>query len=165
MSSHAAVLDDVPSRLLSRHLDPLATNRTPKTRDAKYEDRVSLNLTEPRQVHLNLQRVSLKDGGDFTCRVDFLSSPSLTSVVKLHVYGIPRSMTDDPALTDTPPAARLTFTGKDSQPPKLWRASATLTECITTQRQMSPQDQCQGAMAARQIKKRKNPLYGSVPES
>ncbi|XP_063866949.1 uncharacterized protein LOC135104016 [Scylla paramamosain] len=64
---------------------------TPKTRDAKYEDRVSLNLTEPRQVHLNLQRVSLKDGGDFTCRVDFLSSPSLTSVVKLHVYANPSS--------------------------------------------------------------------------
>lgn len=48
---------------------------------------MSLNLTQPQLVHLNLDRVTLKDRGDFTCRVDFLSSPSLTSVVKLHVYG------------------------------------------------------------------------------
>ncbi|XP_071552927.1 LOW QUALITY PROTEIN: uncharacterized protein [Panulirus ornatus] len=60
-----------------------------KTRDARYEGRVSLNLTQPHTVHLNLQRVTLQDQGDFTCRVDFLSSPSLTSIVKLKVYANP----------------------------------------------------------------------------
>ncbi|XP_042212137.1 hemicentin-2-like isoform X2 [Homarus americanus] len=62
---------------------------SPKTRDVRYEGRVFLNLTQPQRVHLNLERVTLQDGGDFTCRVDFLSSPSLTSIVKLHVYANP----------------------------------------------------------------------------
>ncbi|XP_053649826.2 nephrin-like [Cherax quadricarinatus] len=60
-----------------------------KIRDAAYDGRVSLNLTQPQRVHLNLQRVTLNDEGDFTCRVDFLSSPSLTSLVKLKVYANP----------------------------------------------------------------------------
>nr|XP_053647238.1 uncharacterized protein LOC128698835 [Cherax quadricarinatus] len=60
-----------------------------KIRDAGYNGRVSLNLTQPQRVRLTLQRVTLKDQGDFTCRVDFRSSPSLTSIVKLNVYANP----------------------------------------------------------------------------
>ncbi|XP_068230534.1 nephrin-like [Palaemon carinicauda] len=60
-----------------------------KTRDAFYEDRVFLNITRPANVHLNLKRVSIEDAGDFTCRVDFVSSPSLTSIVKLKVFANP----------------------------------------------------------------------------
>ncbi|XP_064098668.1 uncharacterized protein LOC135209827 [Macrobrachium nipponense] len=60
-----------------------------KIRDAQYEGRVYLNLTHPRNVHLNLEQVSIQDAGDFTCRVDFVSSPSLTSIVKLKVFANP----------------------------------------------------------------------------
>ncbi|CAL4138633.1 unnamed protein product, partial [Meganyctiphanes norvegica] len=59
---------------------------TSKTRDARYEGRVHLNLMQPRRVMLNMEHISLTDAGDFTCRVDFLGSPSLTSIVKLVVY-------------------------------------------------------------------------------
>ncbi|XP_068229433.1 hemicentin-2-like [Palaemon carinicauda] len=62
---------------------------TTKTRDASYEGRVFLNLTLPGKVHLNLEQVSLQDAGDFTCRVDFVSSPTLISIVKLKVFANP----------------------------------------------------------------------------
>ena len=57
-----------------------------KIRESRYEGRVSLNLTQPRKVRLIIRRISFEDEGKFTCRVDFLGSPSLTSVVHLKIY-------------------------------------------------------------------------------
>lgn len=58
-----------------------------RTRDPRYEGRVALNVTAHQKVFLNLNRVTRNDTGRFTCRVDFLGSPSLNSDIILKVYG------------------------------------------------------------------------------
>ncbi|KAF2357922.1 Immunoglobulin-like domain [Trinorchestia longiramus] len=60
-----------------------------RTRDRRYEGRVALNVTSPHRVALSLHRVTRNDTGKFTCRVDFLGSPSLNSAITLKVYENP----------------------------------------------------------------------------